>query len=82
MGGAARQLLLGAAFLRALATGMAGVLLGIYLADRGLSPGQVGAVAGAGLAGAAAGALVVTLRGARMAGRGALLALAFLAAAG
>ena len=82
MGGAARKLLLGAAFLRALATGMAGVLLGIYLADRGLSPGQVGAVAGAGLAGAAAGALVVTLRGARMAGRGALLALAFLAAVG
>ena len=82
MGGAARKLLLGAAFLRALATGMAGVLLGIYLADRELSPGQVGAVAGAGLAGAAAGALVVTLRGARMAGRGALLALACLAAAG
>ena len=82
MGGAARKLLLGAAFLRALATGMAGVLLGIYLADRGLSPGQVGAVAGAGLAGAAAGALVVTLRGARMAGRGALLALACLAAVG
>ena len=82
MGGAARKLLLGAALLRALATGMAGVLLGIYLADRGLSPGQVGAVAGAGLAGAAAGALVVTLRGARMAGRGALLALACLAATG
>jgi MFS family permease len=81
MGGAARKVLLGAAFLRALATGMAGVLLGVYLAELGLSAGQVGAVAGAGLAGAAVGALVVTLRG-RHGGRGALLALALLAATG
>ncbi len=81
MGGAARKVLLGAAFLRALATGMAGVLLGVYLAELGLMAGQVGAVAGAGLAGAAMGALVVTLRG-RHAGRGALVALALLAAGG
>ncbi len=81
MGGAARKVLFGAAFLRALATGMAGVLLGVYLAELGLSAGQVGAVAGAGLAGAAVGALVVTLRG-RGAGRGALIALALLAALG
>jgi MFS family permease len=77
----ARRILLGAAFLRALATGMAGVLLGVYLAELGLAAGQVGAVAGAGLAGAALGALVVALRGAR-AGRGTLIALALLAAGG
>lgn len=76
-----RQLLLAAAFLRALATGMAGVLLGVYLAELGLSAGRVGAVAGAGLAGAATGALVVTLRG-RHSGRGTLLALALLGAGG
>jgi MFS family permease len=81
MGAAARKVILGAACLRALATGMAGVLLGVYLAELGLGPGQVGAVAGAGLAGAATGALVVTLRG-RHAGRGALLTLALLAAGG
>ena len=81
MGGAARKVLLGTAFLRAVATGMAGVLLGVYLAELGLSAGQVGAVAGAGLAGAAVGALVMTLRGQR-AGRGALITLALLASLG
>lgn len=44
-----RRVLLAAAFLRALATGMAGVLLGIYLAQTGLAPGIVGLVTGAGL---------------------------------
>jgi len=77
-----RRLLLTAAFLRASATGMAGVLLGIYLAKLGLAPGAVGLIAGAGLAGAAAGALAVTLRGRLWELRRALLVLGLLATVG
>lgn len=80
MGG--RRLLLAAAFIRASATGMAGVLLGIYLAKLGLAPGAVGLIAGAGLAGATAGALAVTLRGRLWELRRALLVLGLLATAG
>ena len=79
---AGRRVLLSAAFLRATATGMAGVLLGIYLARLGLAPGAVGLIAGAGLAGAAAGALAVTLRGRRWELRRALLVLGVLATVG
>lgn len=82
LGAPQRRALLAAAFLRALATGMAGVLLGIYLARLGLAPRAVGLVAGAGLAGAAAGALAVTLRGARWQLRPALLAFGLLGAVG
>jgi MFS family permease len=82
LGTTERRVLLSAAFLRALATGMAGVLLGIYLAKVGLSPKAVGLVAGAGLAGATAGALAVTLRGGRWERRRTLLVLGLLAAAG
>lgn len=78
----ARRALLAAAFVRALATGMAGVLLGLYLGEIGLTPRAIGAVAGAGLAGAALGALAVTLRGARWEARRALLAFGALAAVG
>ncbi len=69
-----RRVLLTAAFLRTLATGMAGVLLGIYLAKVGLAPATVGLVTGAGLAGATAGILAITLRGERWEYRRALLA--------
>jgi MFS family permease len=82
LGTAERRVLLAAAFVRALATGMAGVLLGIYLAKLGLSPKAVGLVAGAGLMGATAGALAVALRGERWERRRALLVLGLLAAAG
>jgi MFS family permease len=79
---AERQALLLAAGLRSIATGMAGVLLGVYLAKLGLEPRFVGLVAGAGLAGSAAGALAVTLRGERWPRRRALLLFGLLAAGG
>lgn len=75
-------MLLTAALLRALATGMAGVLLGVYLAKVGLTPGIVGLVTGAGLAGATVGALAVTLRAERWERRTALLVFGLLASAG
>lgn len=77
-----RQALLAAAALRALATGMSGVLLGLYLDKVGLSPGALGVVAGAGLGGAAAGALAVTLWGERWERRRTLLAFGALAMLG
>jgi MFS family permease len=69
-----RRLLYAAAFVRALATGMAGVLIGIYLARHGLDPAAIGMIVGAGLAGAAAAALATTL-GADLWGRRATLLL-------
>jgi len=71
-----------AAFLRAVATGLIGVLLGLYLARRGFSAGEIGLVIGFGLSGAAVSALVVTLFADRLGRRATLLALAGLAAAG
>jgi MFS family permease len=55
-----RRLLYAAAFLRALATGFMGVLLGVYLAEIGLDARAIGVVVTAGLAGGATGTLVVT----------------------
>jgi MFS family permease len=77
-----RRLLYAAAFLRALATGMAGVLIGIYLATLGFAPGTTGAVISTGLAGAALAALVVTLAGDRLGRRRTLVALALVGAGG
>jgi MFS family permease len=77
-----RRLLYLAAFLRSLATGMVGVLAGLYLAQRGLSPSAIGVVVGAGLAGMAVATLLVTLRGDRVGRRRALIALALTGAAG
>ena len=77
-----RRLLYAAAFLRSLATALVGVLLGLHLARLGLSAGEIGLVVAAGLAGAAAAALLVTLRGDRLGRRRALAGLALLAAAG
>ena len=70
------------AFLRALATGMAGVLLGIHLAKQGLSAASIGGVVGAGLAGCAAAATLATLAADHMGRRRFLLALSLLGAAG
>jgi MFS family permease len=53
-----RALLSGAAFLRSLATGMVGVLLGTYLPSLGLDARACGIVVSAGLTGMAAGALL------------------------
>ncbi len=70
------------AFLRALATGLIGVLLGLYLAQRGFPASVVGLVVGAGLSGAALSALIVTYLGDRLGRRRTLVVLSLLSAAG
>jgi MFS family permease len=75
-------LLLASAGLRATATSLTGVLLGLYLAKRGLTPGEIGAVATAGLAGATLGALAVTLGGDRFGRRRSLILINVASAAG
>jgi len=77
-----RAILLAAAFLRALATGMIGVLLALYLAALGFPAAEIGFVVGAGLAGAALGAAIVTVAGDRLGRRRVLVALALLGAGG
>jgi MFS family permease len=77
-----RQLLYASAFLRAFATGLIGVLLGLYLARRGFTAVEIGLVIGAGLSGAALSALVVTLFGDRFGRRRALVLLALATALG
>ncbi len=77
-----RRVLYAAAFLRSLATGMVGVLIGIYLAKLGFDPAQIGAVVGAGLAGAAGAALVVTLIGDRIGRRRTLVVVSLIGAGG
>jgi MFS family permease len=56
-----RAILYTTAFLRALATGMVGVLLGLFVIRLGFSTAALGYVVGAGLAGGALGALAATL---------------------
>ncbi len=77
-----RKLILVAAFLRAFATGMVGVLIGIYLARRGFDAAQIGLVVGGGLGGAALAALLVTLFGDRIGRKRALVALSLMGAVG
>ncbi len=77
-----KKILYAATFIRALATGMIGVLLGIYLARLQFSPAQIGLVVGAGLAGGACASLLVTMMGDRAGRRRILLALALLGATG
>src|SRR5262249_43504734 len=77
-----RSLLYTTAFLRALATGMIAVLLGIYLPQRGLNPTEVGVVITAGLAGAALATLLVTLGADHLGRRRSLFVIALLPAMG
>lgn len=77
-----RRLLYAATFLRALAIGLVGVTLGLYLAKIGFGPAASGAVVGAGLAGATAASVAVTLGGDRGGRRRVLVALGGAAAAG
>ena len=77
-----RRLLYTAAFVRAIATGLIGVLLGVYLARVGLDAARIGIVVTAGLAGAATSTFFVTFLGDRMGHRRALLVLTVLASAG
>src|SRR5206468_11326475 len=77
-----RWILYATAFLRALATGMIGVLLGIYLAKVGLDPARIGFVIAAGLTGGAVATLIATLRGDRLGRRRLLVALALMGVVG
>src|SRR5882762_1581142 len=77
-----RVILYSAAFVRALATGMIGVLMGVFLAHLDFDPARIGYVVGAGLFGCAAAALVVTLVADRAGRKRSLLVLSLLAACG
>src|SRR5256712_11774634 len=77
-----RRILYAAAFVRALATGMIGVLMGVFLAHLDFDPSRIGYVVGAGLSGCAAAALLVTLVGERVGRRRSLLFLSLLGACG
>jgi MFS family permease len=68
-----RQLFYCAAFVRALATGMMGVLLGIYLASRQLDTNAIGFIITLGLAGAALATGIVTFCADRVGHRRSLL---------
>lgn len=78
----ARFTLLASAFLRALATGLMGVELGLYLTHLELGVTRVGTVIGAGLIGAALAALLATIGADRFGRRRSLLALTIAASAG
>jgi len=71
-----------AAFLRATATGLVAVLLGLYLARLRVGPAAFGLVVAAGLAGAALASLLATLRGDRLGRRRFLIGLTVLGGAG
>ena len=77
-----RVILYSAAFVRALATGMIGVLMGVFMAHLDFGPARIGYVVGAGLFGCAAAALVVTLVGDTLGRRRSLLVLSLLSACG
>jgi MFS family permease len=77
-----QRLLYLAAFVRAFATGLIGVLLGVYLAGIGLGAGTIGVLVTVGLAGAATGTLLVTLLGDRLGRRRVLLGTTLLSSAG
>ncbi|TCS72769.1 putative MFS family arabinose efflux permease [Sulfuritortus calidifontis] len=77
-----RRLIYLASFLRAIATGLIGVLLGLYLARLAFSPAEIGLTVSAGLAGATLAVFLVGLRGDRWGRRRTLIQLAWLAAAG
>jgi len=76
-----RNILYLAAFLRALALGMVGVLLAIYLAKIQFSPSAIGIIS-LGLTGGALAALIVTLLGGYLDRKRSLICLALLSAAG
>lgn len=77
-----RTILYTAAFFRALATGLVGVLLGIYLAGLDLSPTQIGVIVSGGLAGGAAATLLSTIAGDRIGRRRLLIVLSIFSVAG
>ena len=82
MSTADRRLLYATASLRAVGTGLGGVLLGLWCVHLRLSPAQTGGVLSAGLWGAAVACLAVTWRGDEIGRRRALILLALLSAGG
>src|SRR5262247_2837218 len=77
-----RWRILTAAFLRASATGLTGVLLALYLAEQGHGPGAIGLTIGLGLAGGALGTLATGFLADRLGRRPFLVILSALSAAG
>jgi MFS family permease len=77
-----RRWLYAAVLARSLATGMMGVLLGIYLASLRLDANAIGVVIGLGLAGAACGTLLVTVFSDRFGRRRTLLVITAACVAG
>jgi MFS family permease len=77
-----RRILYATAFLRAVSTGLVGVLLGVYLAKVGLSCASVGVVIAAGLVGATLSAVLATFWGDRIGRRRMLFGLSAFAVAG
>jgi MFS family permease len=77
-----RRWLFIAVLARSLATGLIGVLLGVYLATLGMPASTVGLVIGLGLAGAALATTLVTFFADRIGHRRCLLAITFLTVAG
>ncbi|MBI4563366.1 MAG: MFS transporter [Planctomycetes bacterium] len=77
-----RRILYAAAFLRALATGMIGVLLGVYLAKLKLGATLSGVIIAAGLVGAAGAAVLVTFAGEKWERKRFLIGLALLTGGG
>lgn len=72
----------GAAAVRSFTTGLTGVLLGLYLAEAGMSAGEVGLVVGAGLGGGALATGFIAFHGEPLGRRGALVAVSALSAGG
>jgi MFS family permease len=77
-----RRLILSTAFLRAVGTGMTGVLAGLYLARLDLDAAAAGLVIGCGLAGQAVSTLLATLAADAIGRRRFLIALSILGAGG
>lgn len=82
MGSADRRWVLLPAGLRATATGLVGVLMGVYLARLGLDAAQIGGLVASGLAGAAAAGLLTSRWGDRLGRRRMLAGLSLLGAVG
>lgn len=77
-----RHSLYAAAFVRSLATGMIGVLLGFYLAELSLHAAAIGVVIGLGLAGATVATFGVTVAADRIGHRRSLILITLLSAGG
>jgi MFS family permease len=77
-----RRIFIATAFLRALSTGMVGVLLGVYLARIGFGAATIGVLVTCGLAGAAVAALIATLAAGPIGARRFLITLCILGTAG